>query len=124
MKFTDSKALKELDRVGSAELDEDISTYPENEREGRSDLQMLADEVSYIISLYNENDTCHNEDLAMARSILRRTKYGKQIPLRKDNLKPIYRESDILGAKWTVNEYNRLVACMKRLNKAGYYGKW
>ena len=31
---------------------------PEDERDGRSDLQILADEVSYRLSLYTEGGTC------------------------------------------------------------------
>lgn len=124
MKITDKEVLKEIKRVRSYDLEESINTYPENERDGRSDMQMLADEVSYQISLYTEDGTSTREDYEYAREILRETKYGKQIPLYAHTLKPKYRSYEIEQAKNTVNEYRRLCSLMGRLNKRGYKGKW
>ena len=124
MKITDNEVLKELKRCRSYELSEDIKTYPDDERDGRSDIQFLADEVSYILSNYQEDGHVLCDDLERSQEILRKTHYGKTIPLYISTLKPIYRQSDIQSAKDCVNEYKRLKSLMKRLNDKGYRGQW
>ena len=124
MRLTDKEALKEIKMARSGELEMAIDEYPDDERDGRSDMQMLADELSYILSCYTEDGHVLSDDLNRAREILRETKNGKVIPLWKESLKPIYRPHDIQIARDTINEHRRLVSCMKRLNAKGYYGKW
>lgn len=41
MKFKDKEALKQLKLINHYELNESIATFPENERDGRNDLQIL-----------------------------------------------------------------------------------
>lgn len=124
MNITDPEALKELKRVRSWNLQEDVAEYPENEREGRSDMQFLTDECSYILSNFQEDGHALCEDLQEAREILRKTKNGKQVPLWQSTLKPVWDKHRIESARDTVNEYNRLKSLMKRLNDKGFYGKW
>ena len=120
MKLTDKDAIKALEKVRIYELSEMVSDYPENEREGRSDWDMIANEAGWLLDSYDSNDTCRHEDLMEARGILRETNNGKFIPLR-DNLKPKYREYDIQNARDRINEYNRLVRFVARLKKMGLY---
>lgn len=124
MKITDTEVLKELKRVKSFDLDEDLETYPEDERDGRTDLQMLADEVSYILSCYQEDGHVLCESLEESKEILRRTKNGKVIPLWKSTLKPVYRESQIQMSRDIINEHRRLQNLYKRLQARGLRGKW
>ena len=124
MNITDTQVLKELKRVRSWDLQEDVFEYPEDEREGRSDMQFLADECSYILSCYSEYGNTRCETLEESREILRVTKNGTQIPLWKDSLKPIYKPTQIESARDCINEHRRLKSLMERLNKQGYYGKW
>lgn len=98
--------------------------YPENERDERSDMQFLTDELSWLIDNYEDDGCIIHDDLEEAREILRKTRYGKVIPLWHSTLKPVYSPSRIQSCKDTVNEYNRLKNMMKRLNAKGYYGKW
>lgn len=125
MKLTDGKAIAMLQRARLYDVEESIDTYPENERDGRDDWQMLADEAGYIYSLYFE-DTCHAEALEDARRVLAETKYGKVIPLDPRTFKPKrgYMPSDIQVAKDIVNEFNRLKRFCERLEKMGYHSKW
>ena len=124
MKLTEKKAITMLERARLWEVEEAIDMYPENERDGRDDFQMLADEAGYILSLYDE-DTCHADDLKQSKEILRATNYGKSIdPVWVSTLKPVYKKSDIECAKDSVNEYNRLKRFVERLEKIGYYSKW
>lgn len=123
MNITDKNVLKELKRVKSYELEESLATYPDDERDGRTDVQMLADECSYILSNFSEDGHVLCDELERAKEIIKETKNGKQIPLRMD-LKPIYRPSDIQNARDIINEHRRLQSCMKRLNQQGVYGRW
>ena len=124
MNITDKEVLKQLKIVRSYELEESVRSYPEDERDGRSDMQILADEVSWRVSLYTEGGTSVGEDYEESREILRETNYGKRILLNPYTLKPKYSPSRIQSAKDSVNEYRRLCSLMDRLNKRGYYGRW
>lgn len=46
MNITDKTVLSELKRIRCGELNESIDGYPEDERDGRSDMQVFADELS------------------------------------------------------------------------------
>lgn len=124
MKITDKVALAELKKVNSNELYETIKDYPDDERDGRSDLEFLADEVSYQISCFNEEGHEWKEDLDEAKEILKETKNGKVQVMLLPSLQPKYKAYQIDRAKAIVSEYKRLTNCMKRLNAKGYYGRW
>ena len=124
MNITDTGVLKELKRVNSFDLEDDIRDYPENERGGRSDWQVLADETSWILSNYEEGGHVLCDTLGNAKEILRETKNGKQIPLWASTLKPKYREFDIRMARNIINEHKRLINLYKRIKEKGYYGRW
>lgn len=124
MKITDREALRQLKIVNCGELEEMLDTYPENERESRSDLQMIADEAGYLHGLFAETDTGHWEALEEAREIMRETKNGTVTPFYISTLKPVYKKHQIADAKALINEYRRLGNLIKRLNKMGVYSKW
>lgn len=126
MTLTDQKAIKMLEKARLWEVAESIYNYPEDEREGRSDFQMLADEASYMYSCYYEDGHCFHDDLMEAKEKLRETNYGKRIPLDSRTFRPKhgYWPSDIQNCKNAVNEFNRLKRFVERLEKLGYIGKW
>lgn len=96
---------------------------PEDERDGRSDLQILADEVSYRLSLYTEGGTCAGEEYEEAVQLLKeKIPCWNTIP-HIPKYTPIQLENKTKEAKSVVNEYKRLVSLMSRLNKRGYYGR-
>ena len=124
MNITDKEVLKELNRTRSGELWCRIEDYPDEERDGRSDYQILADELSWLLDNFQEAGFCLCEDLEEAREILRETKNGKVIPLWQSSLKPMYSPSRIQSCRDIINEYNRLKNLSKRVHAKGYYGKW
>lgn len=124
MIITDINVKRELKTVRCSELEESLSSYPDDEVDGRSDMQMLADECGYILSIFEEEGHDYNDSLNRAKEILRETKNGKQMPLYKDTLKPKYREIEIQDARQLVNEYKRLKSLMQRLETKGYYSQW
>lgn len=122
MKIKDKEVLKMIEKVRSYQLEEDIYNYPENERDGRTDVEFFADEVSYIVGLYNEQSATA-EDYERAKEILSKTKYGKQnVYISGYGFR--YRQSEIDEAKKSVNEYKRLCRLLSKLQSMGYYGKW
>lgn len=126
MKLTDKNVLKWLKAIKCYDLEEMIDYISESDIEGRSDMQIFTDELSYCISNYNEDGHTWHDDLEHSRELLRETKQGKVIPYDSKTLKPKngYYPSDISIAKKVVNEYKRMLYRYKQLNKLGYYGKW
>lgn len=126
MVFTDKEARKLLNKVACEDLRADIEEYPEDERDGRTDMEMLAEEARYILDFYEEDGTLTNEDLREARRVLNVTNYGKRIPLYGDiddmaNFgRPLYTTWQIENAKSTVNEYNRLKRLVAKLDRMGF----
>lgn len=117
MKITDKEVLKQLRIVRCCDLEANIINTSEDEIEGRSDMQILKDELEYLLSLYDEGGTCHSEDLEQAKEFIRETKNGKQFKLDiNDPVRSIKRaQIRFEQAKNTVNEYNRLKRLEKRL---------
>lgn len=127
MKITDQQVLKWIRKIDCSLLDDDIAYYPEDEREGRTDIQFFADELSYILSLHQpEEDHQWYYDLADARRLLRETKNGRVRPLDLTTFRPKYgyNDCDINRAKQIVGEYNRMMYRYKKLKEMGYYGQW
>ncbi len=126
MKLHDEQAVKLLKNVKSFYLEEMIDEYPEDERDGRTDLEFLSDEVSYYYSCHMEDGHCFRDDLKQAKEKLRETKYGKIIPLDNRTLKPKYGylPSDIQACKDTVNEVARVQRLGKKLQDMGYFGSY
>jgi hypothetical protein len=118
MIITDKKVLKMLKKLDSYEVEESLLSYPEDERDGRSDMEMLLDEAEYFYELYSDDGSQHYNDLKDARRLLRETDHGKCIPIDIYNgFKPKYGyyPSDIEYAKRIVNEYNRLKRLVNKL---------
>lgn len=124
MKITDKEALHQLKLVKSGELEEMLDTYPEDERDGRSDLQMLADEAGYLYSLFSEDGTGHSEAYEYAREVLRETKNGTVMPVYMPSMRPVYKTYEVDDARRLINEYRRLGRLINRLAKMGIYSKW
>lgn len=108
MKLTDKEAKKILKRANCYDLEYNIETYPEDERDGKTDLEILRDELDYLVDLYDDDGNIYSEDLEIAREILRETKNGKVMPCYGDTLIPKYYKSQVSSARRTVNEYRRL----------------
>ena len=121
MKITDKEVLRQLKIVRCSDLEESIRTFPEDEVDGKSDMEILKNELDYLLSLYEEGGTVHSEDLEQAREFIRETKNGKVIPCY-NTIPPTPKYSvtrlklELDRAKNTINEYNRLMSLQKRLS--------
>lgn len=120
MKIKDKEVLKHLKTVRCCDLEESISTLPDDEKCGRTDMEILKDELDYFLGLYEEGGTCHSEDLEQAREFMKETKKGTVIPCW-NTIPPMPKYSTtqleirLQQARNTINEYNRLVSLAKRL---------
>ena len=127
MTLTDPKVLKLLKNLRSYELEYRIEIYPDEEREeDMSDMDIFADELSYLLDNYEEDGHCLHDELCEARSVLARTKNGKEIRILDWMTHPRleYSQTDIQCMRDTVNEYKRLKYRYKKLNEQGIYGRW
>ena len=113
MTITDKIALDLLRRADSAELSEKVASYPDDEIDGKTDLDIVIDEVEYLIWMYEEDDTIQYQNLSYSKDVLRDTDNGRVMPLDVETLSPRYSHNEIVDAKETVAEYNRLKTIMK-----------
>jgi hypothetical protein len=115
MNITDPKALKVLKQLNCVELNDLVYDFPEDERDGDTDMDIIERDALWMVEMYEEPGTVLYDDLADAKEILRETKYGKVIPLRLSTLEPKYKQHQIQTAKNIYNEYRRLVNFRKRM---------
>jgi hypothetical protein len=122
MKLTDERIIKMIRKANISMLEDDIRSYPDAERDGRTDAEFARDEAEYFIECYEEDGHSWNEDLSEARYILRRTDYGKRIPISVETFRPLpqFTPQKIAEAKATVNEYGRLKRLHKRLGEIAW----
>lgn len=125
MIITDKYVIKELKTVRCYELEENLNSYPVEEIGDKSEVQILAEEVAYLLSLYEEG-TCTGEAYEEAINFIRETKNGKILPCYK-TLPPVPKYSKmefkrrLEESKEIINERKRLISLMDRLNKKGYF---
>lgn len=109
MKLTDKEAIKIMKRVRCCELEDMISDYPESDRDGRTDMEMIANEAFWLLDAFCDYDTAHHEDLEEAYEIVRDS--------RRQN--PQYDSWEIQRARDCINEFNRLKRFVDRCREQG-----
>ena len=114
MKITNNEVIKILKKVKSYELEQRLEDYPEDEVDGRSDMEMLKNELDWLIDNFEDEGCIIHEALMEAKQIIRETKNGC-IPLNPYTLKPKYKDYIIKQAHDDVNEYNRLKRLWKKI---------
>ena len=117
MKITDETAKKIVRALKCYEVKESIKSFPEEERDGRSDLDIIREEIEYFIDMYEDGGTVFSEDLERSRRILKATRNGKEIPLSIVSFRPLYSAEDIALAKNTVSEYKQLKRLQMKLKE-------
>lgn len=116
MKFTDNEAIRLLNKANCCELSDMISDYPEADRDGRTDLEMLANEAGWLLDSFNSNETAHNDDLREARARL-----SKLYRVQKRRGLSVHDMIEYDNCRWIINEYNRLTSLVKKLKAMGLY---
>lgn len=116
--ITDEKVKKMLNRLDIPEVDELVNDYPEAEREDKTDLDIFVEAIEQVYDLFTSSDTIQLADLASAKSILGKTKYGKEVSMLTSNsgkLIPEFTKKDIEYAKTCFNEFKRLERLYNKL---------
>lgn len=114
MELTDKEALWLLKRANSPDLTDHVLSYPEDEREGLSDVDIVIDEIQYLIELYEDTGNVYGDGLADAKVVMSETKNGKSYgPVFLPSFEFKYTKKDIENAKTIVDEYKRLKKIIK-----------
>lgn len=117
MKITDKEVIRALEHVRSAELWEMLDSYPEDEVDGRTDWEMVANEAGWLLDSYNSDDTVRHDDLMECKRI-----YGRLIAKNRKGVEWSTRDYiNWSNARDTINEYNRLSGFVKKLKAKGLY---
>lgn len=101
MKLTDQAAIQELQKARIFRLEIMINDYPEYERAGRSDREIIAHEAAYLLEKYRDPYDAKYEELQEARRILRTSS----------------NPYDVQEAHEILNMYARLVRFVDRIQK-------
>lgn len=107
MKITDRKLKALVSRIKCAELKTSILSFPEAERDGKTDKQIIIDEVDYFKELFEEEGNMFNDDLERSRALLRETKNGKEFPTIDPKEISMYMIA-VWEAQRTVSEYRQI----------------
>lgn len=121
MKLTDQEAIKALKKVRVYDLEQMISDYPEDERDGRSDWDMIANEAGWLLDALNEDENANHEALLEARQVIRETRNGTVFPGLLTSVQLKTWEYRVQDARDFINMYNRLVRFVKKLKGMGLY---
>ena len=110
MKLTDAEAIKALKKANIYDLEMMLSDYPESDRDGRSDWDMIANEAGWLLDSFNDTETANHEALVEAESVVRLSRYGWE-----------YKEYEIRGARDLINMVRRLKRFVAKLKDRGLY---
>lgn len=121
MKLTDAEAIKALKKVRCYDLEERISDYPEEERDGRTDWEMIANEAGWLLDSFHDDSCANYEALEEAKQVLRETNYGKVYHGLLTSVELTTWQFKVKDAKDFVNMVNRLTRFVQKLKGMGLY---
>lgn len=108
MQITDKRVIRILSRIKNAWCVEDVETFPEDERNGQSDMDILKDEIYYIIERFEDSEGALGSEYAEALEIMKKTKNGKVMPYTFPDFEPLYEQYEVNDAKALIAEYKQL----------------
>ena len=121
MKLTDKEAIKALRKVRCCDLEEMLYDYPEDERDGRTDWDMIANEAGWLLDSFNEYEHANHEALQEARQVLRETKNGTVFHGLLTSVELKRKQNEVYSARELVNMVNRLSRFVQKLKGMGLY---
>ena len=121
MKLTDKEAINALKRVRIYDLEEMVDEYPEDERDGRTDWEMIANEAGWLLDGFRSDDHANYEALEEAREIIRETKNGKVFHGLLTSAQLKRKQMEVQDARDLINMVNRLERFVKKLKGMGLY---
>ena len=121
MKLTDKEAIKALKKVRIYDLEMMLSDYPEDERDGRTDWDMIANEAGWLLDGFREDGHANHEALEEAKDLIRQTQNGKVFPGLLTSAQVESYRFRVQDARDLINMVNRLERFVKKLQGMGYY---
>lgn len=121
MKLTDKSAITALKKVRIYDLEQMIEDYPEDEVDGRSDWEMIANEAGWLLDALNEDGNANHDALEEARELIRETKNGTVFHGLLTSVQLEHERLRVQDARDFINMYNRLKAFVKKLKGMGLY---
>ena len=121
MKLTDTEAIKALRKVRVYDLEQMIDDYPEDERDGRSDWDMIANEAGWLLDGFRSDDHANHEALEEAKELIRSTKNGTVFPGLLTSVQLRSYEIRVQDARDLINMVNRLARFVNKLKGMGLY---
>lgn len=121
MKLTDAEAIKALKKVRCYDLEERLSDYPEEERDGRTDWDMIANEAGWLLDSFHDDSCANYEALEEAKELVRETKNGTVFPGLLTSIQLQSYRIRVQDARDLINMVNRLARFVQKLKGMGLY---
>lgn len=121
VKLTDPEAIKALRKVRIYDLEQMIDDYPEDEVDGRTDWEMIANEASWLLDGFREDGHANREALEEAKDLIRQTQNGKVFPGLLTSIQLQSWRLRVQDARDLINMVNRLERFVKKLKSMGLY---
>ena len=121
MKLTDKEALKALKKARIYDLEQMVDDYPEDERDGRSDWDMIANEAGWLLDSFHDDSHANYEALQEAKELIRDTKNGTVFQGLLTSAQLSLMEWKVKDARDFINMVNRLTRFVAKLKKMGLY---
>ena len=121
MKLTDAEAIKALRRVRCDDLEMMLDYYPEDERDGRTDWEMIANEAGWLLDSFRDDSHANYEALEEARELVRETKNGTVFNGLLTSVELKRKQNEAYSARELINMVNRLTRFVQKLKGRGLY---
>ena len=121
VKLTDQEAIKALRKVRCYDLEMMLSDYPEDERDGRSDWEMIANEAGWLLDSFRSDDHANHEALEESKDLIRQTKNGTVFPGLLTSIQLKSWQIRVADARELINMVNRLTRFVQKLKGMGLY---
>ena len=121
MKLTDQEAIKALHKVRCYDLEMMLNDYPQDEVDGRTDWDMIANEAGWLLDAFNEEENANHEALEEAKDLIRQKKNGTVFPGLLTSVQLKSWEIRVQDARDLINMVNRLTRFVKKLKGLGLY---
>ena len=121
MKLTDTEAIKALKKVRCCDLEDMLHDYPEDERDGRTDWDMIANEAGWLLDSFRDDSHANYEALEDARELVRETKNGTVFKGLLTSVELKRKQNEVYSARELINMVNRLTRLVQKLKGMGLH---
>ena len=121
MKLTDQEAIKAIRKVRCYDLEMMLDDYPEDERDGRTDWEMVANEAGWLLDGFREDGHANHEALEEAKELIRDTRNGTVFHGLLTSAQLKRKEMEVQDARDLVNMVKRLTRFVQKLKGMGLY---